>query len=412
MSTHAPHPHAWLTPSLGLTQIVGWGSMFYAYGVLMQPMQDELGLSKPAVVGAYSVALLISGLLSTSAGSIIDRVGGRALMAGGSLLAALMLLCLSRVHSVVGLYLAWAGIGVAMSATLYQPAFAVITQIFGNDYRRAITHLTLFGGFASTVFWPLTQTLLQHVGWRDAWLLYAVANLAICVPVHIALPRRSLAPHNATPIPTQTEQSTANLGTVLRDPAFYLVTAAVTLNALVFAAMSLHMIPVLQAHGISAANAAWVGALVGPMQVLGRVLETTIGKRASTRQVGMAAITLLPLSLVLLFASGKWLPVYVVFAALYGIGNGVMTIVRGALPAELYGRTAYGAISGAMATPVQIAIAAGPFVASLLYVAGNGYPGTLLALAGIGATGAILFRYAILHLRHHAVPLSKQGIST
>jgi MFS family permease len=101
-----------------------------------------------------------------------------------------------------------------------------------------------------------------------------------------------------------------------------------------------------------------------------------------------------------------------VFAALYGIGNGVMTIVRGALPAELYGRTAYGAISGAMATPVQIAIAAGPFVASLLYVAGNGYPGTLLALAGIGAAGAILFRYAILHLRHHAVPLSKQGIST
>lgn len=410
MSTHAPRPHAWLTPSLGLTQIVGWGSMFYAYGVLMQPMQDELGLSKPVVVGAYSVALLISGLLSTSAGSIIDRVGGRALMAGGSLLAALMLVCLSRVNNVVGLYLVWAGIGVAMSATLYQPAFTVITQIFGNDYRRAITHLTLFGGFASTVFWPLTQTLLQHVGWRDTWQLYAGTNLAICVPVHVALPSRSHAPHGVTP--TQTEQPAANLGAVLRDPAFYLVTAAVTLNALVFAAMSLHMIAVLQAHGISAANAAWVGALVGPMQVLGRVLETTIGKRASTRQVGMAAMALLPLSLVLLFASGTWLPVYVVFAALYGIGNGVMTIVRGALPAELYGRTAYGAISGAMATPVQIAIAAGPFVASLLYVAGNGYPGTLLALAGIGATGAILFRYAILHLRHHAVPLSKQGIST
>ncbi len=198
----------------------------------------------------------------------------------------------------------------------------------------------------------------------------------------------------------------------MREPVFYLVTAAVTLNALVFAAMSLHMIPVLQAHGISAANAAWVGALIGPMQVLGRVVQATVGKRASTRQVGMAAISLLPLSLLLLFASEQWLPVYVVFAALYGIGNGVMTIVRGALPAELYGRAAYGAISGAMATPVQIAVAAGPFVASLLYSAGNGYPGTLLALTGISAAGAILFGYVIRHLRQQSMLLSNEGTST
>lgn len=142
------------------------------------------------------------------------------------------------------------------------------------------------------------------------------------------------------------------------------------------------------------------------------VMQVSVGKRASTRQVGMAAISLLPLSLLLLFGSGQWLPMYVVFAALYGIGNGVMTIVRGALPAELYGRAAYGAISGAMATPVQIAVAAGPFVASLLYAAGNGYPGTLLALAGISAAGAILFRYAITHLRQQAVLLSNQGTST
>jgi len=403
-------PGRWLIPSLGLTQIVAWGSMFYAYGVLMQPMQDELGLSKPSVVGAYSVALLISGLLSTSAGSIIDRIGGRLLMGGGSLLAALMLVCLSRVHGVVGLYLAWAGIGVAMSATLYQPAFAVITQTYGQNYRRAITHLTLFGGFASTVSWPLTQSLLQHVGWRETWLLYAGANVLLCLPIHSMLPRDGHAAQATAPI--YTTKSDAGLAAVLREPAFYLVTAAVTLNALVFAAMSLHMIPVLQAHGISAAHAAWVGALVGPMQVLGRILETTVGKRASTRHVGMLAICLLPLSLILLFASGDWLPVYVVFAALYGISNGVMTIVRGALPAELYGRTAYGAISGAMATPVQIAVAAGPFVASLLYAAGNGYPGTLLALTGISATGALLFRYALAHLRQQAILLQNEGTPT
>jgi predicted MFS family arabinose efflux permease len=410
MDDTVPRPRRWLIPSLGLTQIVAWGSMFYAYGVLMQPMQDELGLSKPVIVGAYSIALLISGLFSMSAGSIIDRIGGRLLMGAGALLAALMLACLSQMQGPIGLYLAWAGIGMAMSATLYQPAFAVITQVYGSDYRRAITHLTLFGGFASTVFWPLTQILLQHVGWRETWLIYAAANLLVCLPIHASLPKgRGPARDTA---PARAEIASRSVAAVLREPVFYLVTAAVTLNALVFAAMSLHMIPVLQAHGIPAAQAAWVGALVGPMQVLGRVLETTVGKRASTRQVGMIAITLLPLSLLLLFASGQWLPVYVAFAALYGIGNGVMTIVRGALPAELYGRTAYGAISGAMATPVQIAVAAGPFVASLLYSVGNGYPGTLLALAGISAAGAILFRCAITHLRQQSILLSNERTST
>jgi MFS family permease len=396
-----------LIPLLGLTQIVGWGSMFYAYGVLMQPMQDELGWSRPVIVGAYSVALLISGLFSTLAGAIIDRIGGRLLMGSGSLLAALMLACLSQVQSVTALYLVWAGMGVAMSVTLYQPAFAVLTQIFGNDYRRAITRLTLFGGFASTVFWPLTQGLLQRVGWRSAWLVYAAVNLLICLPIHAVLPKGNGPAHAVMPV--LAEEPATSLAAVLREPMFYLITAAITLNALVFAAMSLHMIAILQEHGISAANAAWIGAMVGPMQVLGRVLETTVGKRASTRRVGMMAISLLPLSLILLLFSGTWLPVYLVFTALYGIGNGVMTIVRGALPAELYGRTAYGAISGAMMTPVQVAIAAGPFVASLLYSAKDGYSGTILALTGIAASGAILFLYATTRLRQRKMAPPNKG---
>ncbi|GAI21763.1 unnamed protein product, partial [marine sediment metagenome] len=179
---------SWLIPSLGLTQIVGWGSMFYAYGILMQPMQAELQLSKPVVVGAYSLALLISGLMSTLAGSIIDRIGGRLLMGAGTGLAALMLASMSFVHDALGLYLMWAVIGLAMSATLYQPAFAVLTQVFQADFRRAITMLTLFGGFASTVAWPLTQWLLEQCGWRTTWQIYSVANLVICLPIHMLLP--------------------------------------------------------------------------------------------------------------------------------------------------------------------------------------------------------------------------------
>jgi MFS family permease len=325
------------------------------------------------VVGAYSLALLISGLMSTLAGSIIDRIGGRLLMGAGTVLAALMLAAMSFVHDALGLYLIWAVIGLAMSATLYQPAFAVLTQVFKADFRRAITMLTLFGGFASTVAWPLTQWLLEQYGWRTTWQIYAVANLVICLPVHMLLPAaRSI----------QKTKAAANkdwdLKAVLRQPSFYAVTAAVTLNALVFSAMSLHLMSILHDRGMTPYYAAAIGAMIGPMQVLGRILETTIGKKASTKQTGQFAISLLPVALLLLYAPADWLVLYGLFAILYGMGNGVMTIVRGTLPAELYGREAYGAISGAMATPVTIAFAAGPFVASLLYSVGGGIPVPLL----------------------------------
>ncbi|MES2025247.1 MAG: MFS transporter [Pseudomonadota bacterium] len=377
----------WLIPSLGLTQIIGWGSMFYVYGVLMQPMESELQISRSVVVGAYSIALLISACLSTLTGAIIDRIGGRLLMGAGSLLAALMLVLLANVHSVFTLYLVWAGIGVAMSATLYQSSFAVLTQIFGTGYRRAITLLTLFGGFSSTVFWPLTQALSDHVGWRDTWLIYAAANLFICLPIHAFLPKFS----PTTDSSSQVKKDQSGLAAVLRERSFYLLTTAFTFNALVFSAMSLHLMSILQSRGISPAYAAAIGAMVGPMQVVGRIIETTIGRKASSYKVGLIAMCLLPLGLALLFAPNQWLLIYVVFAAMYGISNGVMTIVRGTLPAELYGRESYGAVSGAMAAPVMIAIAAGPFVASLLYTATSGYIGTLLVLIVIAAFGAVLF---------------------
>jgi MFS family permease len=390
----------WLIPSLGLTQIVGWGSMFYAYGVLMQPMQLELQTSKPVIVGAYSLALLISGLLSTLAGSIIDRVGGHLLMGAGTVLAASMLALLSTVHDVTGLYLIWAGIGVAMSATLYQAAFAVLTQIFEGGFRRAITMLTLFGGFASTAAWPLTQWLLEHYGWRQTWMIYALLNLMICLPIHALLPREASIKAKAR----ERAADGVSLAAVLRDPGFYLITAAVTLNALVFSAMSLHLISILQDRGMPVYYAAGIGAMIGPMQVLGRILETTLGKKATTRQIGLIAICLLPAALMLLFAPATWLLIYGLFAAMYGIGNGVMTIVRGTLPAELYGREAYGAISGAMATPVTIAFAAGPSVAAFLYTLGGGYSGAIIALAGIATLGAVLFFYATARLLSKAVP--------
>jgi MFS family permease len=363
--------------------------MFYAYGVLMLPMQTELQLTRPLTVGAFSIALLISGLLSPLVGSFIDRHGGRIPMALGSVLSAILLVALSRVQDAVELYVVWGALGVAMSCTLYQPAFAVLTKVFHSDYRRAIALVTLFGGFSSTLSWPLTQWLLDHHGWRESWQLYALANIALCMPLHALLPKAAPTIHEA-----EFTKRSYNLTSVFRAPGFFHLAIAFTLNALVFSALSLHLMSILKDSGMPSVYAATIGAMVGPMQVLGRLLESVFGRDASSRTIGVVAISLVPAALLFLFAPANCLLFYGLFAVMYGIGSGIITIVRGTLPAELYGREAYGAISGAMAMPVMLAFAAGPYVASLLYDLGEGYPITILGLFVIATLAAVLFHYA------------------
>ena len=374
--------------ALGVAQIVSWGSLYYAFSFLITPLMEASGGDKPTVFAAFSLGLLVSGLLSAPVGVLIDRRGGRGVMTAGSLAGAVLLAALSRVESVAALYAVWAGLGAVMAATLYDPAFAVITRLFAANYRRAITALTLFGGFASTVFWPLTQFLIAAVGWRQALLVLAALNLAVCVPVHWWV----VPPGGAS----ARTRSVAPMGpgafrAALRMPVFYLLTLAFTGNALVFSATQVHLMSMLQAKQLSAASAALVGAMIGPMQVTGRVLEFAFASRLSASTVGILAMAFLPIALWVLSIAGVQWPLLVAFAVIYGIGNGAMTIVRGAIPAELFGRDAYGAINGAMAAPVTIAKAAGPLVAALLFVALGGYEGTLWVLIAIGAVSTAVF---------------------
>ncbi|HEY0818926.1 MAG TPA: MFS transporter, partial [Rhizobacter sp.] len=193
MAEAAPQRAAWrVVLALGVTQIVSWGSIYYAFSLLIDPLALAVAADKPTVVGAFSVALLVAGLASAPVGLMIDRHGGRWVMAGGSLLAGACLAALAQVQSVTGLYGLFVGLGLGMAATLYDPAFAVLGQVFRERQRQAITALTLFGGFASTVFWPLTQMLIDGRGWRDALLVLALLNLCMCVPLHLfVLPRRA-----------------------------------------------------------------------------------------------------------------------------------------------------------------------------------------------------------------------------
>lgn len=375
---------------LGVTQIIAWGSIYYAFALLVGPLARATGSEESVVVGAFSVSLLLAGLVSAPVGRWIDRFGGRNIMVAGSVLAGALLLALAHVQSATQLYLVWAGLGLAMAATLYDPAFAVLAQVFQDRQRKAITALTLFGGFASTVFWPLTQWLIDTQGWQGALLVLGGLNLLVCAPLHAMLPgSRPSAHREGAPVPVD-----QGLAAVWRDPAFYWLCAAFTGNALVFSAMSVHLIPLLQGKGLSASQAAWVGAMIGPMQVLGRVLEYAFLSRVQASRVGLLAMWMLPVSLGLLAVAGPQLGALAVFALLYGMGNGVMTIVRGAVPAELYGREHYGAVNGAMATPVLIAKAAGPLAASL--VLAGAHPASLIAcLAGVGVLSGLLFAAAL-----------------
>jgi MFS family permease len=312
-------------------------------------------------------------------------------MAAGSALAGLSLAGLAHVETLPGLYLAYAGLGISMAAILYEPAFAVLTQAFGPNVRRAITALTLIAGFASTIFWPLTQYLIDSLGWRDAVLVLAALNLAVCFPLHLA----ALPPverRRGSPGTDAADERALGLQQALRSPGFYLFAGTLVCNGLIFATMSVHMIPVLEAKGLSAIGAATLAALVGPMQVAGRVLEVTVGRRFPIARVGLVALWAMPIALLLLLAAGTGSWLLAAFAMIYGASNGVFTIVRGAMPVELFGRAHYGAINGALSAPYLVSHALGPTLAALLWTAfGGDYDGVVAVLAAVAVLGALLF---------------------
>jgi predicted MFS family arabinose efflux permease len=279
-----------------------------------------------------------------------------------------------------------------MGLTLYEPAFASLALVFRADLRKAITVLTLAGGFASTVFWPLTQWLESSLGWREAVLVLAAINLVVCVPLHALFLPAQGRPADAPPGAADDAAGRARL---LADWHFRWLALAFTLNMLAFSAMGLHLLAMLQEQGYSPKSAALFAALVGPMQVAGRIVEFAFAHRVSPARVGEIALFAFPVSIAILaFAGGSTVAV-VAFAILYGASNGVMTIVRGTVPAEIWGRAGYGGLTGLMATPVLLARAAGPFAAAGLLALAGGYRAVSIALIGIGILSWLSFTLAV-----------------
>ncbi|MFV3130343.1 MFS transporter [Niveispirillum sp. KHB5.9] len=389
--TLSPSPHA--TPrlfiaGLGIAQIIAWGSLLYAFPLLAVPMAAELGWTKMQAYLLASLALGSAGLAAYPVGRAIDRGQGRLVLAGGAGLGALSLVLWGLSGSLWTLVPAFIGIGVAQAMTLYEPAFAVIARRFGTGTRDAITGLTLWGGFASTVFIPVTQLLLDHLGWRGTTLALAGFNLLLALPLLLWLLRGEV-PTAATAEAAASDRAVASWA--LRQWSFWGLALSFMLYFAAFTGVTFHLYPLLAERGVATADIVIIMAIVGPAQVAGRVLVMGLARGASIALVGSLTTLTLALSLLGLAMAGTGMAALAGFALVYGAANGILTIVRGAAVPEMLTRRAYGAINGLLTTPIGIVRALAPFLAALIHEATGGYGGVLAAFIIMAALMTLVF---------------------
>jgi MFS family permease len=348
--------------ALGITQITAWGTSYYCLGVLAGPISQDTGWSRGFVFLGFTVALLAMGIVSGAVGRAIDRHGGRAVMTLGTVLVSAGLFALAHVRSEAAYLAVWAFLGLGMRLCLYDAAFAALVQIVPSRGRAAISYLTLFGAFASSVFWVVGHALNQQVGWRQTLVLFAVINLAVCLPLHwFGLARRESIEGPAPPSgAAAASPDEPPLEGRARSVAIVLFALIMSLNGFVFGVISVQLVPLLEAAGLATAAAVWVASMKGVAQFGGRVVEILFARNLRAITVGRIAVGILPPSLLLLLAGTGSLPLVVAFTLLMGASQGVITIVRGAVPLALFGARGYGAVLGVIATPILVVNAASP----------------------------------------------------
>ncbi|WP_241063937.1 MFS transporter [Achromobacter xylosoxidans] len=380
--------------ALGTAQTLAWASSYYLPAMLAAPMAADLGVATPTVFAAFSGAMVVSALVGPWAGLAIDRHGGRVVLAGTSLVFALGLGMLGFAQGLWTMVIAWLVIGAAMGAGLYEAAFSSLVRLYGQHARGAITGITLLAGFASTVGWPLSAWMETRFGWRNACLGWAGIHLLIGLPLNAWLP--------TLPSPAQPERTAA------ADPAQAIASAspspvaaaggagyATALLAFVFAAtwfistaMATHLPRMLEAAGATLAAAVAVGALVGPAQVAGRVLEFGLLRRVHLLLSARLAALAHPAGVTVLLMAG---PVAApLFAILHGAGNGILTIAKGTLPLVLFGAQGYGARQGWLMLPARIAQALAPLLFGLALDAWGANALWLSGAIGLAACGALM----------------------
>lgn len=350
-------PTARVTMGLGFTQIVGWGTTYLMPSVLGRHLQDDLGLSPELVFAGITVMFAVSAICSPRIGRIVDRTGARSLMAVGSLIYAMALAGVSVSQGAVSYLACWAVMGVASTLALSTPASIAVVQVAGPRSRQAIAMLTIIGGLASTVFWPLTGVLEAKLGWRTTLLAYAALHLLACLPIHLLiLPRRPPAHPPAS-------GSAAASGTVAPDDrgrVFLLLSISLAFGAFVFTGVQLQMIEILRGLGHSPASALLLASMIGPAQVAVRVFELAFGHRYSIMRSAVFGSLMLPIGLGIALVAGDVFAVALFVVVTYGMSNGLKAVQRATLPLALFGRAQFGAYMGRLALPQGIVSAVSP----------------------------------------------------
>ncbi len=357
---------------LSVGQLISWGSIFYMFALVMEPVERELGLTRAESSLAFSLALLTEGLLAWPVGRWIDRGHERAVMTGASLVVAASLLLHSTVHSAAGFYLAWLGLGAGMAGTLYSPAFAVVTRRFPHDFRRAIITLTFLGGLASTVFIPLTSWLITHLGWRHALWCLAAVHLLVCVPLH-GLVLRGAVSRVHRPAAAASAAAPQAASHYMRSAPFLLIGVFVVLMMAITSALPAHMISLLRENGVAEAWVIMIPASIGLIQVVGRALLYFFEHHFDVHTANRIIPCLIPLGLAALLAGGGHGWAAILFVALYGMGNGMMTIVKGTAIAQYVNRDHVATLNGALGLPLAIARALAPWLMGVLWSREVGY---------------------------------------
>lgn len=394
-ASHSDAQHAWkMAWTLGWTELVSWGILFYTFSVLLVPMQEELGWSAGVITGAYSLAILISGLLAPWVGRWIDANGARMLMTFGSTLGATMVFAWSRVDSIAGLYLVWVGMGVAAGCTLYDPAFAAIAPWFRNNRARAMLIITFLGGLASTVFLPVAGWLEERYGWRDALVILAVVLAVTTVLPHLLVLR---APQVEGPRRSR-PNTLASVKALLQTPWFRRLALAFFLQSFTSVAVAVHMIAYLIDNGVTPTTAAVATGVIGAAQTGARVV-ITIFERATdvaTLTACMFALQMVAVLMLVIWPSGIAM---VVAAILLGFGRGALTLLRPAILLEHYDVHEFGGVNGSLSAILTLATASAPFV-------------TGLAVGWLDTYKVVFSSYAVVSLLSAVVLVSLRAVSS
>jgi predicted MFS family arabinose efflux permease len=353
--------------------------------LIAEAMRTDLGWSKTELYGAATLGMLLAGIAAYPVGAAIDRGHGRLLMSGASVLAGILLVAWSQVDGLVAFYAILAVLGCMQAATLYEPAFAVIARRVGPlNARKGITALTLWGGFASTVFIPVIQFLIETQGWRGTLLVMAVVNVAVCGGLYFFaidprkdVPARVVRAEEVAPLTGR-----AAVAAAMRTPAYWGLMLAWISYAAAFSSLTYHFYPLLLERGLDSTGAVMVLASIGPAQVAGRLLIRAFAPEMPVRALGSAIVIVFPLAVIGFALAPPDVLVIAAIAVFYGAANGTITIVRGMAVPEMVTRDGYGAVNGSLVAPMNIMSALAPLGAALLWQASGGYGTVLVAIFG------------------------------